>query len=357
MKFNENKQKNDWPLLGNEHIRDFLIKCIKNDKVAHAYIFLGPEDLGKTTAANYLAKSLLCHNRENISEDIACGSCQSCRKFSKKLSDGENGLGFDALSSHGEFHVVRKDPEKRNITVEQIREFIKSLALSSFFDSYKVGIIKDAHVLSMEASNALLKNLEEPRKKTVIILVAKTLESLPETILSRCQIINFHPVDKNIIYDYLLNQYGASRSEAKKISRLSLGRPALAVKFLEDKDFYNNYLNIVKTYFDIIKSDIIVRLDLIHGLIGQGSGRESVDLVSKIITIWQGLSRDVLLILNDHGDLIQHEIVNQELLEVAKRRVEPQRFVGNIHDLNLGMKYLFGNVNPKLVLENIAINI
>ena len=358
-------ENSNWPLVGNSHIIDFLSKSIVNDKIVGSYIFFGLQDLGKTTVANYFAKSLLCQSKAKFRKgDIVspCGQCISCQTFAraKKNSSG-SGAGeedrFEAI--HGDFHLLEKGRDKKNISIEQVREFIKDLNLSSFLGSYKVGMIKEADSLSLGAANALLKTLEEPKEKVVIILIAANLESIPATIISRSQVLNFYPVKTDIIYNYLLREHKVSRSLAKNLSKICLGRPALAVKFLKDKDFYKDYTDKVNIFLDFSGQDINERLAGIEKIIrGGASGQEYNKTALKALEIWQGLVRDLLLLDLGHKDLIQHHIVAEEL---AKQRgkfgLGANGLLRIIRSLEEGKEYLKANVNPKLVLENIAVNI
>lgn len=345
---NSNIKENNWPLVGNAHITSFLEKSIANKKVSNTYIFLGPDNLGKTTTAVYFSKSLLCQKSEEGRFSLPCENCPSCNQINK-IKEEE--------SFHGDFHLVKKEKDKKNISIEQIREFIKILSMSSFLGSYKIGIIKNAEKLSKEAANSLLKTLEEPREKVVIILTVSSLEFVPKTIVSRSQVLNFYPVCKSDIYDYLIENQECSRALAKNISRLSLGRPALAQKFLQDKDFYEEYLLLADSFLNFFDKDINGRLEEVEKIIGS---RDALGDSSKkaltILGVWQGLVRDLLLLSVGKSDLVQHEVVIEKLDKINKN-IRENRLIELNKMLTQGQEYIRTNVNPRLVLENIAFNI
>jgi len=355
--------KLSWPLVGNSHIIDFLSKSLVNNKVANAYIFFGPQDLGKITVANYFAKCLLCQGKAKFRKgDIVspCGQCISCQAFARaKKNDSSAGEEDRFEAIHGDFHLIEREKDKKNISIEQAREFIKGLNLSSFLGSYKVGIIKEADSLSLEAANALLKTLEEPKEKVVIILVAANLELIPATIVSRSQVLNFYPVKTDIIYNYLLKEHKVSRSLAKNLSKISLGRPALAVKFLKDKNFYKDYTDKAKIFLDFARQDINERFFGIEKIIESSfSGQEGSKRALRVLEIWQGVARDLLLLDLGQKDLIQHHIITEELTQQREKfKAGTAVLIKIIKNLEAGKEYLRANVNPKLVLENIAINI
>jgi DNA polymerase-3 subunit delta' len=200
--------KYTWPSIGNDKAIEFLNRSLESDKIAQTYVFIGPEELGKSTIA--LA-------------------------FAKNLQGSYDGFNSD-------LYILTPEAGKKNIGIEQVREFIKMLNLSSFMNSYKIGLIKEADLLSEEAKSALLKTLEEPKDKVIIILLVNTEESLPATILSRSQKLYFYPVPAATIYDYLISNYGTNRSLAKELANLALGRPLKAIRYLENPDVYKSYL-------------------------------------------------------------------------------------------------------------------
>ncbi len=136
-------------------------------KLAQTYVFAGPRDLGKSSLALAFARNLWRQDRGvEVSQD-------------------------DFTSLNSDLYILDKEPEKKQISVEQARDFIKRLSLSSFSNSYKIGIIKEATTLSIEAQNALLKTLEEPKDKVIIILLIEDTSVLMPTILSRSQVLYF----------------------------------------------------------------------------------------------------------------------------------------------------------------------
>ncbi len=342
----------NWPWAGNSHITEFLSKSIENDNVSGSYIFCGPDDLGKFTIADYFAKSLVCDNMTGDGGSLPCGKCQPCVQAEKGL--------------HGDIHIIKKPEDKKNISIEQIRDFIRILNMASFMDSYKIGVIKNAESLSIEAANALLKTLEESKNKVVIILTVTDIGALPETIASRSQILKFNPVGADIIYDYLINEHNAKRSQAKDFSHLCLGRPALAVKFLRDKEFFDNYIERAKSFLQMGKNDINSCFSIVESLVGpRPSGQESAVLAGRIVEIWEAVARDLLLLEFDQKNLIQHQMIIDDL-ETAKICRSPLRRdcgtaerISDLIDLSKNLsqakKYLKSNVNSKLVLENVVV--
>lgn len=347
-----NNDKIIWPLIGNKHIAGFLSRAVKGDDVSGVYIFSGPDNLGKTSTAIFFAQILLCEKKSK--QSLPCNQCSSCARFIAERRDSEN---QEQGILHSDLYLLKKEKDKKNISIEQVRDFIKSLSMSSFLNSYKIGVIKHAHALSEGGFNALLKTLEEPREKVVVILITSDVDLLPETIVSRSKVLRFGLVDSDFIYDDLVNRFKASRSVAKNFARASMGRPALAIKFLEDKEFGDNYFYRAKSFLEILKKDINERMLLVAELVGEkSSGQETASLAERIIEIWQGVTRDLLVLGFGQKNLLQHEFMKDELENFAPK-MSNANLLALMSSLGQAKKYLRANVNPKLVLENIVISI
>jgi DNA polymerase-3 subunit gamma/tau len=159
---------------GQEHIIQTITNQIKNNKLAHAYLFSGPRGVGKTTTARLLAKAANCRNRKN-GEFEPCDTCDSCQEITSSRSIDV--MEMDAASHTG---------------VDNVREqIIENAQTQPTKSKYKIFIIDEAHMLSTSAFNALLKTLEEPPDFVIFILATTELNKVPETIISRCQRFDF----------------------------------------------------------------------------------------------------------------------------------------------------------------------
>lgn len=343
-----------WPLIGNRHITDFLERCLVSEQMSGAYIFNGPDNLGKTSLALHLAQILLCHNYPDKKNNLPCLVCPTCKHFSGNFSDDSQQAEINP--AHGDLHLLKKDKDKKNIAVEQVREFIRTLSMTSFLNSYKIGIIKHAETLSSEGANALLKTLEEPREKVIIILITSNLESMLPTIVSRSKVLNFNLVKPDIIYDYLVETLKAPRSQAVNCSRLSLGRPALAVKFFENKDFAEKYEKQSGTITAFVSQGINQRLESLNDILDKElAGQELVRTAQRILEVWQGVLRDVVLLHYGHNDFIQHHLSMDEL-QTMKDKLNIGDIVNRQKMIKEASAFIEANVSPRFVLENIAIN-
>lgn len=171
-------------VIGQEHITTTLKNAIKNNHLAHAYLFCGPRGVGKTTCARILAKTINC---ENPTSDIeACGVCSTCQSF----------------NNHTSFNVFELDAASNN-SVDDIRELVNQVRFAPQAGKYKIYIIDEVHMLSASAFNAFLKTLEEPPSYAIFILATTEKHKILPTILSRCQIFDFKRIVSMDITNHL----------------------------------------------------------------------------------------------------------------------------------------------------------
>lgn len=162
-----------------------LKNAIKNNKLSHAYLFIGPRGTGKTSIAKIFAKTINC---ESTKDGCSCEQCDIC----KMCNNNENIdiIEMDAASNNG---------------VDEIREIKNHISLMPTFSKYKIYIIDEVHMLSAGAFNALLKTLEEPPKHVIFILATTEIQKVPLTIISRCQNFEFKSIPKNLMHDRIKN--------------------------------------------------------------------------------------------------------------------------------------------------------
>lgn len=171
-------------VVGQSHITTTLKNAIKQNHLAHAYLFCGPRGVGKTSCARILAKTINC---ENITGDTeACGTCETCKSFSTNSS----------------FNIFELDAASNN-SVEDIRNLTDQVRFAPQSGKYKIYIIDEVHMLSTAAFNAFLKTLEEPPAYAIFILATTEKHKILPTILSRCQIFDFKRITTHDIVDHL----------------------------------------------------------------------------------------------------------------------------------------------------------
>ncbi len=201
---------------GHHGQKQFFAKVLASRKIAHAYLFFGPVASGKKFFALELARTLLCLAPQ---ENNSCGTCESCRLFSS--------------GTHPDF--IALSPEENSIKIERVREFIKNMYLQRVMSPYKVGLVFEVEKLTEEASNCLLKTVEEPPHESVIILTTSQLHSLLPTIVSRCQLVKFSSRSFEEVRQYLVEKVGVEETRAIRAASLAMGSIDEALQILAGK--------------------------------------------------------------------------------------------------------------------------
>ncbi len=199
---------------GQDAAHALLRRALATDRVAHAYAFVGPAGVGRRLTALAFAQACLCRQQ-------GCGSCSACRRV--------------AAGHHPDCQVVVPAPPKENpkgtpsIRIEQVRDLEHWAALAPLEGSRKVFIVDDADRITLQAAQALLKTLEEPPPRTLLILIVANVRALPPTVLSRCQLVRFRPLGEAEAAA-LLGERGSDPATARLLARLCRGQVGLALE-------------------------------------------------------------------------------------------------------------------------------
>lgn len=192
-------------ILGHERPLKVLRRALATARVPHAYLFWGPDGVGKETVAREVAQVLLCASPAALDRAGACGECSPCRKV--------------ASGSHADLH--RLAPTGSSIPIADVRSLQQALGYQSFERGRKVAIIRDSFRLTREASNALLKTLEEPPAGTHVVLLSHHKNQLLPTLVSRCQSLRFDPIPEDAVRRLL--EAGGMEAGAARILAESAG--------------------------------------------------------------------------------------------------------------------------------------
>lgn len=237
-------------IIGHQNQRNKLTALFKKNSIPHAILFTGPENVGKKTTAWWFLKKINCREK-----DAPCFSCQSCREIEENIHPD----------------ILKIYPEEKELKIKQIQELTEKVSYRPLKADFKGILIDDAHLMNHSAQNALLKTLEEPTEKTVIILVTSYPYLLLPTILSRLFELKFYFVKEKEI---------EKEVGSKEIAEISYGRPGKAVEYLQSPI---KLREIKKTKEDVqamFKEDIVVRFGKIKKIVEEE--RENDFLISLL---------------------------------------------------------------------------
>ena len=235
--------------IGQDAVIEHIKTAIAGGKPSHAYIFCGDEGTGKKTLAERFAAGLLCESTEDVKP---CGSCIPCMQTS--------------AGSHPD--VIRVTHEKKNITVSDIRtQVVGDIQVKPYSGAFKIYIIDDADKMNEEAQNAILKTLEEPPAYAVLLLLARTTGTFLQTILSRCVLLRFAPLDNKVIKDYLIKTLQIPDYLAKLCASFSNGSIGRAVKYATSEGFKagrEQLIDLVHNIDKMTQADIAAELNTLN---------------------------------------------------------------------------------------------
>ncbi|HEY4612569.1 MAG TPA: DNA polymerase III subunit delta' [Bacteroidota bacterium] len=359
-------------VIGQPRVKELLRRALQNKQIAHAYLFYGGEGVGKDAVAIEFARALNCEKQS----DEACDMCASCKKFDgmkhsnihfihalpvgKNEVKGDNPVGVltesqveelqEQLQRKAEnpYHRISM-PKATFIKINSIREIKRQSSLTMFESGKKVFIISRADDMNAEASNSLLKTLEEPSSNTVLLLTTSQRDTLLPTIISRCQMVQFDPIDESEIRDHLIAREGVEREQAGLIAILSEGSYARAVELLsvEIKDEREGAVQFMRAALSARPSLLFPEIEKLSA----GSDRTAVERALRMLQAWL---REALVVRERGGSQ------NGEVYEDVRRFIE--RFPNAnlavaLESVETSIALVGKNVYLPLILTNLAFDL
>lgn len=309
-------------ILGHERQKTILRRALGSGRLAHAYLFEGPDGVGKRLMALALARAIFCV------EQRGCGQCAACRKV-----DHQN---------HPDLHII--EPDGAHIKIDQIRTLQRELSLRPLEGERKICLIEAADRMNPAAGNALLKTLEEPNGRTLLILLTARPEAVLQTIRSRCQRLPFGRLPRQVIMRSLEQAQVGEGIQAHILAALSDGsfRKALG----RDRDLYlDRRRALLKDVTGLSEGSVLPLFDLAHEL------AEEKERLPEILDILRAFYRDLLLCRHGWPD---DDLVNSDLLEKVHRvagRETPDSILRKLEAINTACYHLERNVNRELALD------
>src|SRR6266705_2423266 len=325
----------DWNIVGHEHAINTLRRALVAQRVRHAYLFTGPEHIGKALLAQRFAQTLLCTDAQDAPQN-PCNACLSCRKVMH--------------SNHPDVHYISRSPDRQFILIEQVRALQGDAARKTLEGRRNIFIIQGMHEMNVQASNCLLKTLEEPEPDVVLLLTAPDPGSLLPTILSRVQQVPMQLLTTKQIKSALEDRWQVEPDEASLIAALAAGRMGWAVQVVEDEVMLAERQAQLETLAKLSTAGKVQRFDVAQRLSSES------DKLHGILELWLLWWRDMVLAANNCLDLIvnvdMQGIIQNQAAKVGA--ADSQRMVRAI----LGtMEALDQNVNARVALEVLMLDL
>ncbi len=335
-------------IIGQSRPKQILRRALEHQRVPHAYLFNGPDGVGKVAMALSFAQAMFC-TAEN---ERPCGECKNCRRIhtfqhpdvtflfpsSAKSVDEERKV----LDSIQENPYARLKPwANPSISIDKIRE-LRHISTLKPLEGKRMVIIADAERMTIPAANSLLKILEEPPPTTHLILTASRAGSMLPTILSRCQEIRFGPLSDADIEYKLIEKQGVEPERAQLISRAGQGSYSRALQWLHDD--FSGKRNAAVEFVRVSLRDLRVRLDAIDSVLQTYNKKDIKDILGLML-IWY---RDALVLVENQPT---QQVVNKDELETLRK------FVGAFESIQFDS--IFENIETsiRMIDQNIQLNL
>lgn len=274
----------NWDMIGQEWAVEMLQQHIQSNQVRHAYLLCGPQGVGRRTLALRFAQALNCPQPSAPGE--ACMQCRTCRQIESM--------------QQADLHVVQADIEGGIMKVENIRDLMHSLTLTPFESAYRVALLLRFGEANESTQNALLKTLEEPNSRVVILATAENEERLLPTIVSRCEVLHLRP---SPIEDLAaaLQERGLDNIEADLLAHVCGGRAGAALRMHAVPEIMEQRSKMLDTLLELMESSLRERFLYADRITKHKSGEraETKEELRTMLEIWLSFWRDVLLICSE----------------------------------------------------------
>ena len=349
-------QASGWPIIGHDRAVDLLRRSLRQGQLAHAYLFTGPEGVGKRTLAMALAMTLNCQaDREEGAtwRDAPCLLCSSCSRTMHGSHPDVVEVSLQTQAAAlGETGGKGKSGPAKEIRIDTIREMQATVGLRPHSGQWKVYIIGDADRLNEEAANCMLKTLEEPPGHTIIILLAPDESLVLPTISSRCVHVPLRPLPRSLVARSLVETWGAEPEQAETLSALVGGRLGYAVQLLRDRDGMERRRAALEKVSLLSGATITDRVSAAAEYAKMFTDARSE--LFDMLDVWELWWRDVLVVKSSAPELAANVDQLPALASVANR-VSADRAAETVALLQRTRQQLLENVNPRLPLEALAL--
>lgn len=322
-----------------------LRTAARGGRVSHAYMFVGPPGVGRLDTAVALAQLLNC---ERPSDDDACGQCRPCTLIAKgqyadvRIVDIKRGL------------LLHDDPDERKkkvISIEQIRALRREVVYPPLEGRWKVYVFVDADQMQIEAGNSLLKVLEEPPARVVIILIAESTVPMLPTVVSRCQLVRFALVPAPAIEEALTARHGVPKGKARFIAALSGGQLGKAITWATSDDALQMRERMLDLLQRLEHADSLDRLDAAEALAKEKDGL--ADLLD-IALFWY---RDVLVWQESQDESLLINLDRRDAIAKLAAQIPAQVLTARIDAVEEAKEAIRRNVHPRLALETLFLRL
>jgi len=316
-----------WDILGNAWAAGLLSSHIAQGAVRHAYLFSGAPGVGRRTLALRFTQALNCLQPPAPGE--FCGQCRNCQQIDRQQSP--------------DLMIIQIADDAQTIKVEQVRELQRLLSLAPYQSNYRVALLLGFEKATAGAQNALLKTLEEPADKAILLLTADSPDNLLPTITSRCEVLRLRPMVVEDLVDVLHSRPGFPADKAVEFAHIAGGRPGLALRLAADEHYHKERTYWLAQLHKALTGGIIERFNLAERV------SRDKNRLRDGLRIWLTFWRDLMLSTSTaDAPLTNLDFAPLPTAAAQTDFATARRCASALED---ALDCLDENVNPRLLVE------
>ncbi len=356
----------NWGMIGHVWAVELLREHVRGGRLRHAYLFTGSVGIGRRTLALRLAQAVNCTDPPAPGEP--CRACRPCLQFERM--------------QHPDLSIVQTLPDKTQILAEQVRELQHSLSLHPYDAQFRVALILRAEEANLTAQNSLLKTLEEPPARVILVLTAENAELLLPTIVSRCEVLRLRPVEPEHaaagLQALLANQPSTARAADSTVqtparhqsvkgieldeAQLSIslaahiagGRPGAALRLLQEPHLLETRQSVLNELLHLLQSSRTERFAYAEAL--SKEREKDRNAIQQTLLVWQSLWRDVLLAIGGAATPPANLDLKEQINTLAAA-LDLSTAHRALQAIERTQELLKGNVNSRLALEVLMLDL
>ena len=358
-------------IIGQQAMKDRLVRSFKEGRISHAQLFLGPEGSGSLPMAVAYAQYISCTNKTEVD---SCGTCSSCVKYNKLIHPDLHFVYPVALSANVKtsadvavnwreafldnpyitlfswFESLSAENKQAVIGTEESGEILRKLSLTTYESEYKIMVIWQAEKMNQSAATKLLKILEEPPDKTLFLLVCENEDQLLRTIVSRTQLIKINKINDKDLMDALVSIHGQTAEAAEKISHLADGSYAEAITLMsENENAGQNLASFQKLMRASLKFDPKAVISWIDEISSAGRERQK-----NFLNYALHIMRESAMVNYGDDSLVKLSADEQEFVKKFSPFIHGANIERFIEELNKAHYHMERNASPKILFMDLA---
>ena len=327
-----------WRTVGHRRALTTLERGLQMDRLAHAYLLVGPEGVGKMTLALDLARAVNC-----LGVDRPCGQCEQCARIDRGVQVDVRIVGVGG-PREGRARVV--------IGIDQVREAQREAGLKPYEGAYRVFIVNGAERLSAEAANSILKFLEEPPPQAILLLLASDDTRLLQTIVSRCFRLELRPLPADLVAAEIERRFELDGERARELARLSGGLMGWAIRASSEPGLAEAREDALAAFEGAVEGDLERRFSF-AAEVATAFGRDR-EAVGRDLDLWLSWWRDVLMVRQGLPAMVTN-LSRTDATGAMAEALSPGEIAQAMRAVRAASDRLAVNVNPRLALEELML--